>query len=73
MTSRDLKIMFLKDTGKRMYNPDWIDDPDKFLEYIAWLEERIIALNDVLKTVSEVAKNTTKALRLLGDVDQTIL
>jgi hypothetical protein len=63
MTSKDLKIVYLKDTGKAMYNHE-IRPVEQLLEYIEWLEEKVLILNDQLKVINEITENTTKVLKL---------
>jgi hypothetical protein len=64
MTSKDLKVAYLRDTGKQMYNHD-IRPVEELLEYIDWLEEKIIDFDKYMKLVREVDKNTNEALSAL--------
>lgn len=67
MTNRDLKVAYLKDTGRSIYNIEYKDmaDVDVLLEYIDWLEKKVIDFDEYMKLVREVDKNTNEALKLL--------
>jgi len=70
MTPRDLKMMYLKDTGKSIYGIEYRDmaNADDLFEYIHWLEERLIESNKLEKTFYNVLSNTDRALQLVRDI-----
>jgi hypothetical protein len=70
MTNRDLKMLYLKDTGKSIYGIEYRDmaNADDLFEYVHWLEEKILAAEEQAKVINKVISDTDEALKLLGSI-----